>query len=208
MRCYMDKKYFLFFCDLDSTFEAYKKSDEFGTEFQQFSKFVKFVQKFETELNCKVVIHFISGVDRPDLLSRLKYFDSNFKDSIYKRIDDSVISSGVIFNKRGKIIGKCDTDKSVYCKADGVSYIIQEYGTNDICGACFLGDSKEDIPAFMMVKQFHKKYGTYALCTRSSRDYEKVINNVDFYSSKPRINGCVECLEKMRYHIIQNIQQK
>ena len=59
-----------------------------------------------------------------------------------------------------------------------------------------------------MVKQFHKKYGTYALCTRSSRDYEKVINNVDFYSSKPRINGCVECLEKMRYHIIQNIQQK
>lgn len=72
MRGYMDKKYFLFFCDLDSTFEAYKKSDEFGTEFQQFSKFVKFVQKFETELNCKVVIHFISGVDRPDLLSRLK----------------------------------------------------------------------------------------------------------------------------------------
>ena len=75
----MDKKYFLFFCDLDSTFEAYKKSDEFGTEFQQFSKFVKFVQKFETELNCKVVIHFISGVDRQDLLSRLKYFDSNPK---------------------------------------------------------------------------------------------------------------------------------
>ena len=61
MRCYMDKKYFLFFCDLDSTFEAYKKSDEFGTEFSQFSKFVKFVEKFESELNCKVIINFKIG---------------------------------------------------------------------------------------------------------------------------------------------------
>lgn len=204
----MDKKYFLFLCDLDSTFEAYKKSDEFGTEFSQFSKFVKFVEKFESKLNCKVVIHFISGVDKQDLLSRLKYFDSNFKNSIYKRIDDSVISSGIIFNKHGQVIGKCDTDKSVYCKADGVSCIFQEYGASDICGACFLGDSKEDIPAFMMVKQFHKQLGTYALCPRSSRDYDKVINHVDFYSSKPRINGCVECLEKMQNHILNNILQK
>ena len=77
----MDKKYFLFFCDLDSTFEAYKKSDEFGTEFQQFAKFVKFVQKFETELNCKVVIHFISGVDRQDLLAKPISYDEVVKNS-------------------------------------------------------------------------------------------------------------------------------
>lgn len=202
-----DKKYFLLFCDLDSTFEAYKKSDEFGDSLVQFSDFVNIVERLEKELCCKIKIHFVSGVDRSDLFSRIDYFYKNFKSSIYERIDDCVISSGTVLNKKCQVIAKCDTDKSAYSKADGICYLLKEYGPSDVCGACFLGDSKEDISAFMMIKAIHKNLGTYALAPRSTRDYDKIINYVDFYSSKPRIVGCNECLEKMEKHITKQIQQ-
>lgn len=108
----------------------------------------------------------------------------------------------------GKIVDRCDTDKAIYSKADGVNYIVEEYKGFDVLGACFMGDAKEDIPGFDMIKAVRYPLGAYAICPRSQRDYERVKDHIDFYSTKPRILGCCECLQKMKNEIANKTMQQ
>lgn len=198
------KPLFLIITDIDSTFEQYFKHD-FSYEGEQFDEFVDFMRHFEETFHCEVKIHFVSGVGRSEIKEKLKYFKEEHATSIYPKIGESVVENGYVVNENGQVIDRCDTDCSAYSKADGVNYILDEYRGFDVRGACFMGDAKEDIPGFMMIKAVKYPLGTYAICTRSQRDYEKVINYVDFYSTKPRIIGCCECLKKMEANISKKI---
>ncbi len=194
------EKVFLMFLDLDSTFEEYTKKDVekyCNKSDNQFENFVKFIKKFEKNYNLNIKIHFISGVDKNDLKNRLNFFAKNFPDTIFKLIDDSMITGGIICNKYARQIGKIESSKETRTKADGINFFIRYYQKSSISGACFIGDSKPDLPAFEIIKEYHFSMGGFALACRSAYDYEFIKNKVDFYSPKPRILGCVEVLEKM-----------
>lgn len=205
----MSGKLFLIITDIESTFEEYTKSDFSNGQVDQFKEFVEFVKNFEKKFNCEVRIHFVSGVGKTEIKQHLNKFSHSHPNSIFPRIGECVIGGGYVVNRSGQIIDRCDTDKAIYSKADGVNYIIDEYRGFDVLGACFMGDAKEDIPGFEMIKAVKYPFGTYAICTRSQRDYERVKDHIDFYSKKPRIFGCCECLKKMADEITnKKIQQK
>ena len=186
------KKNFLIIADLDSTFEeATENSSEFDA-------LVPFLNKFEEDFNCLITIHFVSGTSIEDLKERMEFFYYEYPE-IYNRIDYSILDRGKKFSRELYQIGTVTTHYGQYNKADGVEDIISSYGKPAICGLCFLGDGKNDVPAFEMVKYYKNQfiYGAYNLAPRSRRDYDEIIGHVDIYSEKPRIVGCIDCLEKM-----------
>lgn len=193
----MNKRLFLVITDIESTFEEYTKSDFSNISGDQFKEFLKFVNDFEKQFNCEIRIHFVSGVGKTEIRQHLNKFSHSHPNSNFPKIGECVIEGGFVVNRFGQIIDRCDTDKAVYSKADGVFYICQQYGS-DVFGACFMGDAKEDIPGFKMIKEMRYPLGSYALCARSQRDFGAVEGYVDFISQKPRIHGCCECLNKMK----------
>ena len=194
------KKNFLILADLDSTFEEFKVDND------EFIPFLNFVEEFEEELGCFVVIHFVSGTSKENLADRLDFFKYEYPE-IYSRIDYAILSGGKKYSRDLKPIGKCGTDYAPYSKADGVNDIISNYRRSDIAGACFLGDGKNDVPGFDMLKYYQRafEFGTYNLAPRSRRDYDNISSHVDFYSEKPRILGCVDCLYNMQKAILEKI---
>lgn len=196
-------KTFLILADLDSTFEEYNPDSD------EFASMLNFINKFEKELNCFIAIHFISGTSKEDLADRLDFFHVEYPD-IYNRIYYAVLGGGKKYSRELSPLGKCGTDYAPYSKADGVSDILSNYRQNEIAGACFIGEGKNDIPGFEMIKYYKNKfdYGTFCLSPRSRRDYDDIISYVDFYSSKPRILGCVDCLNQMHEAILDKIKDE
>lgn len=186
------KKNFLIIADLDSTFE------EFSEGSNEFDALVTFLNKFEEDFNCLITIHFISGTSIEDLAERMEFFKFEYPE-IYSRIDYSILGRGKKYSRELNQIGTITTHYAPYNKADGVKDIISCYGKPSICGLCFLGDGKNDVPAFEMVKYYKNQfpYGAYNLAPRSRRDYDEIIGHVDIYSEKPRIVGCKDCLQRM-----------
>lgn len=185
-------KNFLVLTDLDSTFE------EFEPGKNQFLGFIEFVNKFENRFNVQIKIHFISGTNKEDLKKRLTYLKTYYPE-IYKRVDYAVLSGGKKFNKNLEQIGKCDTDRAIYSKADGVQDILNEYGRFDVAGAVYMGDDKTDVSAFETIRwcKFKFPFGAYAIAPRSRRAYDEIKSHIDFYSDKPRILGCIDCLNQV-----------
>lgn len=196
------KKFFLILTDLDSTFEQFSKLSEF-------KDFERNIECFEKKHNCNVAIHFISGTSKEDLKTRLTFFESNYP-KIYQKIDYSVLEGGKKYNSKLLPIGTCSTDYAPYSKADAVKDILECYGKNIIKGACYIGEGRNDIPAFNLIKYYKKQYelGAYALSPRSRVDYDYIIHFVDFYSNQPRILGCTECIEKMDNYITSKIDSQ
>ena len=195
------KKNFLILADLDSTFEEWEKDKN------EFDGFLSFVEEFEKNLDCFIVIHFISGTSIEDFAERMDFFKYEYPE-IYSRIDYAVLANGKKYSRDLKIIGKCDTHHEGYNKADGVHEVESSYSRAQIAGVCFLGDGINDIPAFDMVGFFKRKYpyGGYALAPRSRRNYYEIKDHIDYYSEQPRILGCIDCLKKMEQDIKSKIK--
>lgn len=194
------RKYFILMADLDSTFEEYDRNDKskyIAEDVDQFEEFSKFIEKFEKEHNVEVCIHFVSGTSKQDYFERLKYFNENYP-NLYSKMGNSVVEQGKVFNKQFVQVDFCKTDGVPYSKADAVCKVLGWYMPFEIAGACFLGDSRIDVPAFRMLKAFNRyPLGSYSISPRSIRDYYAVNMAADFYSNKPRILGCIEGLQKM-----------
>ncbi len=197
------KKLFLILADLDSTFES---NNEFSNEFDSF---VDFVEKFEKTFDCLITIHFVSGTSLDNLEERLEAFKYEYPE-IYSRIDYSVLSQGKKYNRELYQIGTCQTHHCSYDKSDGVQDIVGSYGKSLIYGMCYIGDGKNDIPAFEMFRFYKNSFplGAYCLAPRSRRDYYEINSYIDIYSDKPRIIGCVDCLNKMVNKISSKINYK
>ena len=196
-------KTFLILTDLDSTFE------EFEVGKGEFIIFEKLIQKFEKRFGVDVKIHFISGTNKDDLEKRFQFF-RDCHPEIYKRTGYAVLSGGKKYNKRLEQIGKCDTDKAIYSKADGVQDVISEYGKYSIAGLCYMGDDTTDITAFETVRWCNSQFpmGAYALAPRSRRAYDQIKNHIDFYSERPRIMGCGECFLEMAKTIAKKLEKR
>ena len=185
---------------LDSTFEEYDRSDRgvyISESADQFGEFVSFVEKFEEKHNVDVVIHFVSGTSKQDFCERVQFFKDNYP-KIYDRLGHGVVEQGKVVNRAFTQVDFCRTDGVPYTKADAVCKVLENYMPYEVAGACFMGDSRIDVPAFRMLKMFNRyPLGSYAISPRSTRDYFLMNMDADFYSNKPRILGCIEGLNKM-----------
>lgn len=182
---------FLIMADLDSTFESYRDNGN------GFNEFIQFVDKFEKENNVDIDLYFVSGTEYLDLRQRLNYFKENYP-KIFNKIVYSIAKMGYIYDREGNSLGRVDSESLSYTKADGVSEIFREYG-RFLAGACYIGDSEIDIPAFKVIKYYKNKFAlnVYNLSPRSRRDKDVITPYLDFYSNAPRIDGCVDVLQQM-----------
>ena len=113
-----------------------------------------------------------------------------------------MVEQGKVVNRAFTQVDFCRTDGVPYTKADAVCKVLENYMPYEVAGACFMGDSRIDVPAFRMLKMFNRyPLGIYAISPRSTRDYFLMNMDADFYSNKPRILGCIEGLNKMSERI-------
>lgn len=193
--------------DLDSTFEEYTRPDRdkyFKDGYDQFAPFIKFVKRFEREVDAKVAIHFISGTSKTDFCERVNFFKEKYPE-IYERIAEGIVERGVVMSPKKLIkVDECSLDGAPYSKADAVYKIHSYYKFDNVVGACYMGDSSVDLPAFRMLKMFTYPLGSYTIAPKSSQG-PYMSTQVDFHSIYPRILGCTDGLVRMEKDILQKI---
>ena len=89
-------------------------------------------------------------------------------------------------------------------KSDAISEIIDNIGSINASGFIFMGDSRAGLMGMEYLKMLSDRfeYGTYNIMPKSS-EVQAPIPYVDFRSTKPRIEGCVERLNFVTNKIIE-----
>ena len=89
-------------------------------------------------------------------------------------------------------------------KSDAISEIIDNIGSINASGFIFMGDSRAGLMGMEYLKMLSDRfeYGTYNIMPKSS-EVQAPVPYVDFRSTKPRIEGCVEGLNFVTNKIME-----